>query len=93
MAFFDRLRLRKADHGERGPDGKFVVGPVNSQKKRGDQAFEAAKQHIDDAQKAAAGGDEQQANFHLNMAHQYAGAGVQNHLMGNYLKDSKDSRK
>ena len=52
MAFFDRFR--KGDHGERGPDGKFVVGPVNSQKKRGDQAFEAAKQHIDDAQKALA---------------------------------------
>ena len=61
------------------------MGPVNTQKKRGDQASIAAEQGTLTTPGSAAGGDEQQANFHLNMAHQYAGAGVQNHLMGNYL--------
>ena len=66
-----------------------MLGPVNSQKKRGDQAFDSAKAHIDDAAKAAADGDAEAATFHAGMAHQYATAGIQNHLMGGYLKQTK----
>ena len=87
MTFFGRML--KADKGDRVADGKFVLGPVNSQKKRGDQAFDSAKAHIDDAAKAAADGDAEAATFHAGMAHQYATAGIQNHLMGGYLKQTK----
>jgi hypothetical protein len=90
MSFFGRMM--KADKGgDRRADGKFVLGPVNSQKKRGEQAFDAAKAHLDDAAKSALSGDAEQANFHVNMAHQYASTGVQNHMMSDYLTKTKKS--
>jgi hypothetical protein len=89
MSFFGRMI--KADKGDRSADGKFVLGPVNSQKKRGEGAFDSAKAHLDDAAKAALAGDGEAANFHVNMAHQYATTGVQNHMMSDYIAKTKKS--
>ena len=64
-------------------------GPPTAEKKRGEGAFASAHGHIDDAADSAIAGDAEGANFHLSMANQYAGVGVQNHLMSNYAKQSK----
>jgi len=90
MAFFDRVRKGEpAD--DRHADGKFKLGPVNEQKKRGSTAFETAKSHLDDAQAAALNGDAESSQFHVGMAAQYANVGLQNHLMSDYLKATKKS--
>ena len=97
MAFFDRNRsshggetdVIKAEDDSRHPDGKFKMGPANSQRKQGDNAFQAAKDHIDSAASCARNGDEQAADFHVGMAQQYAALGAKNHLMGKYVDDTK----
>ncbi len=85
--------LVKADKekasADRHSDGKFKLGPVNAQHKNGDQAFEMAHGHIDEAQKSAKIGDAHAAAFHIGMAQQYANAGCQNHMMGDYLKQTQ----
>jgi hypothetical protein len=93
MAFFDRNRdahpdpVLKAD--DRHEDGKFKLGPANAQRKQGDNAFAAAKDHIDHAASCARNGDEQGSDFHVGMAQQYATLGAKNHLMGKYTEDTK----
>ena len=78
--------LIKAEN-ERHPDGKFKLGPAGSQKKLGEMAFQAAHDHLYNAEKAAMAGDQEQTMFHTNMAQQYANVGAQNHMMGGYLKN------
>ena len=80
---------RESASDGRHADGKFKLGPVNSQHKNGDQAFEMARGHLDEAQKSAKIGDVHAANFHIGMAQQYANVGTQNHMMGDYLKQSQ----
>ena len=90
MLQFDKIRkdeLLKGEPREHHADGKFKPGEATQQKTRGDGAFQSAHAHLDDASKAAQSGDEDKANFHLNMAHQYAAIGVQNHIMGGFVKD------
>jgi hypothetical protein len=99
MFQFDRLTKKDARatndlampvaKDDRHPDGRFKMGPANTEKKRGEGAFQSAHGHIDDAADSAIAGDAEGANFHLSMANQYAGVGVQNHLMSNYAKQTK----
>ena len=97
MAFFDRNRsshggetdVAKAEDDSRHSDGKFKMGPANTQRKMGDTAFQAAKDHIDSAASCARNGDEQAADFHVGMSQQYAALGAKNHLMGKYVDDTK----
>jgi hypothetical protein len=94
MSFFGRMRvaqgedLLKAD-ADRTEDGKFKLGPANAQRKQGDAAFQAAKDHVDNAASCARAGDEQGADFHVGMAQQYAALGCKNHLMGDYVDKTK----
>jgi hypothetical protein len=78
--------LIKAEN-ERHPTGQFKLGPAGSQKKLGGMAFDAAREHIDNCEKAAQAGKADEAQFHANMSQQYAGIGVQNHMMGGYLQN------
>jgi len=82
--------LQKADDGEKPKgDGRFKPGPQTKETRRGENAFETAKGHIDDAADAARAGDQETANYHLTMAHQYANLGVQNHMMSDFYGKSK----
>lgn len=82
---FEAVELQKADHH---PDGKFKLGPSNSQHANGDTAFDLARSHLDEAQKAAKIGDAEAVKFHLQMVQQYANAAAQNHMMGSYIKQT-----
>ena len=86
----DDMPVRKADDdAPKKGDGRFQPGPQTKEKRRGDNAFETAKGHIDDAADAARSGDQETASYHLNMAHQYAQLGIQNHLMGDFHGKAK----
>ena len=98
MAFFDRNRsshggapvAKAEDDDSRHPDGKFKMGPANTQRKMGDSAFQAAKDHIDQrrfGRRAAA--TRGAADFHVGMAQQDAAQRTKNHLMGKYVDDTK----
>ena len=81
------VTLEKDDIGK--GSGQVQPGPQTKEKRRGDNSFETAKGHIDDAADAARAGDPETANYHLSMAHQYATLGVQNHMMSDFLGKSK----
>jgi hypothetical protein len=85
----DDMPIRKADDEPKKGDGRFQPGPQTKEKRRGDNSFDTAKGHIDDAADAARAGDQETANYHLSMAHQYAQLGVQNHMMSDFLGKSK----
>lgn len=81
---------QKADDGDAPKkDTRFQPGSQTKEKRRGDNSFETAKGHIDDAADAARAGDNETANYHLSMANQYATLGVQNHMMSDYLGKKK----
>ena len=86
----DDMPIRKADdEAPKKGDGRFQPGSQTKEKRRGDNAFETAKGHIDDAADAARAGDQEAATYHLTMAHQYANLGVQNHMMSDFYGKSK----
>ena len=47
-----------------------------------------AHDHLDQAQSAAKIGDAEAVKFHVGMSQQYATAGAQNHMMGDYIKQT-----
>ena len=88
MLNFDKLKKEDLLKGDRHSDGKFKLGPANSQHKNGDTAFQMAHDHLDQAQNAAKIGDAEAVKFHVGMSQQYANAGAQNHMMGDYIKQT-----